>query len=277
MWMFLIALVVCLIILWLYSENTSLQVSKKIITTSKLPKGFNGYKIAHISDFHNTTSKRLAMSIVGRINKSKVDMVVITGDTLDSRRTNVKVALKFISMLVNNNNVYYVPGNHESRIKEYEEFKKQIINLGVNVLDNKTVVLTKADEQINLIGINDPAFSYNRILDDRLIAKNEIESLEYDKDLYTMLLSHRPELFSTYVEQKIDVVFVGHAHGGQIRIPFLGGVIAPAQGFFPKYTEGIHKEMNTIMVISRGIGNSLFPFRINNRPELSVVELYINK
>ena len=71
----------------------------------------------------------------------------------------------------------------------------------------------------------------------------------------------------------IDLVFTGHAHGGQIRIPFIGGVIAPAQGFFPKYTEGVHKEKNTTMVISRGIGNSLFPFRVNNRPELVVVEL----
>jgi len=94
-----------------------------------------------------------------------------------------------------------------------------------------------------------------------------------EKTDFQILLSHRPELLSVYSQYDIDVVFTGHAHGGQIRIPFIGGVFAPHQGFFPKYTSGIHTQNNTTMIISRGLGNSTFPFRINNRPELVVVTL----
>ncbi len=273
MWIMLIIIAICLLIVYLYHENTALQVDKQVIINEKIQEGFSGYKIAHISDFHNTTSKRLASNIVKKINSSKVDIVVITGDIIDSRRTNIKVALDFVTSLAKSNKVYYVPGNHESRIAEYEEFRKQIIELGVNVLDNKTELITKDDAKINLLGIKDPAFAYEYSVDDNLIVKQEIENLEYNKELYTILLSHRPEVFETYVKQNIDLVLTGHAHGGQIRIPFVGGIIAPVQGFFPKYTEGVHKENNTTMLISRGIGNSLFPFRINNRPELLLIEL----
>ena len=273
MWIVLILVVIILLVWYLYHENTALQVNKKVIINSKLPETFDGYKMAHISDFHNTTSKKLAGSIINKIKDSKVDIVVITGDLIDSRRTNTKVAMEFVKELIKSNVVYYVPGNHESRIQEYKEFKKEIEKIGVNVLDNKAEQIIKNGDKINLLGIKDPAFSYEYSLDEHLILKQEIESLAYDKSIYTILLSHRPEQFTTYVEQNIDLVLTGHAHGGQIRLPFIGGIIAPVQGFFPKYTEGIHKENNTTMVISRGIGNSIFPFRINNRPELLLIEL----
>lgn len=90
---------------------------------------------------------------------------------------------------------------------------------------------------------------------------------------YTILLSHRPELFDVYVESGVDLVFSGHAHGGQFRIPFIGGVVAPNQGVFPKYDAGIFAEGNTNMVVSRGVGNSIIPFRVNNRPEVIIIEL----
>jgi predicted MPP superfamily phosphohydrolase len=94
-----------------------------------------------------------------------------------------------------------------------------------------------------------------------------------EEDGYTILLSHRPELFEVYAQHTVDLVFSGHAHGGQFRIPFVGGLIAPNQGLFPKYDAGIYEEGNTTMVVSRGIGNSIVPFRINNRPEIVLVEL----
>ncbi len=86
-------------------------------------------------------------------------------------------------------------------------------------------------------------------------------------------MSHRPEFIHFYAKAGIDVVFSGHAHGGQIRVPGIGGVLAPHQGFFPKYAEGMVKENNTLMIISRGLGNSTFPIRINNHPELILATL----
>ena len=90
---------------------------------------------------------------------------------------------------------------------------------------------------------------------------------------YTVLLSHRPELFAVYAEQGIDLVFSGHAHGGQFRLPILGGLIAPNQGLFPQFDAGQFTSGQTAMLVSRGIGNSVIPIRINNRPQIVVAEL----
>ena len=90
---------------------------------------------------------------------------------------------------------------------------------------------------------------------------------------FTILLSHRPELFAVYAKHQIDLVLSGHAHGGQIRLPLIGGVVAPHQGFFAEYDAGQYTSGTTNMVVSRGLGNSLFPFRVNNRPELVVITL----
>lgn len=92
-------------------------------------------------------------------------------------------------------------------------------------------------------------------------------------DAFKVLLSHRPEVFETYVEKDIDLVLTGHAHGGQIRLPFIGGLFAPTQGFMPTYTAGIYEQQDTEMIVNRGLGNSLFPYRIFNLPEIYVVEL----
>lgn len=94
-----------------------------------------------------------------------------------------------------------------------------------------------------------------------------------DENQYTILLSHRPELFNVYAAHSIDLILSGHAHGGQVRLPFVGGLVAPNQGLFPKYDEGIYEIGPSKMVVSRGLGNSIFPVRINNRPELVVITL----
>ncbi len=94
-----------------------------------------------------------------------------------------------------------------------------------------------------------------------------------DETVYIERVSHRPELFETYVDGGIDLVFSGHAHGGQFRLPFIGGLVAPNQGLFPKYDAGLYTDGSTSMVVSRGIGNSIIPFRFNNRPEIVLVEL----
>ena len=116
--------------------------------------------------------------------------------------------------------------------------------------------------------------AHESFISDSEIVKVELDNTKYNGDKYNILLSHSPELFDTYVEKKIDLILTGHAHGGQIRIPFIGGIIAPNQGFFPKYTSGVIEKNKTTMVVSRGIGNSIIPLRINNRPELVVITLY---
>ena len=121
--------------------------------------------------------------------------------------------------------------------------------------------------------MNDPSFDFLKLTgstDEEIVATN-LNGLTEDLKGYNILLSHRPELIDIYASFNINLVFSGHAHGGQIRIPFIGGIIAPNQGLFPKYTSGLYEVKNTKMVVSRGLGNSAFPIRINNRPEIVVV------
>ena len=272
----LVVLAVLLAAAYLHFQNTSLQVSHYKISSGRVPKGFDGYKIVQISDFHNTGSAKLTEKLISEIKAENPDIIVITGDLIDSRNTDVKTVLQFIQEFSDVAPIYYVNGNHESRvIDEYAELKEGLENLGVKVLENEAVNLEKNGDEVVLMGISDLNFSETaQYIGEAQAADDQLSMLsEKTKYQFTILLSHRSELIEIYAANNMDLVFSGHAHGGQIRLPFIGPVIAPNQGLFPKYTSGVYSEEGTQMVVSRGIGNSLFPFRVNNRPELVVAEL----
>ena len=271
-----ILLVIFLIVFYLYYENTFLEVTNYNIVNDKIPDEFNDYKIIQISDYHNEMSNKLNKDLIDKIKSEKPNIIVITGDFIDSRNTNIDVAIDLIKNIKDVAPIYYVTGNHEARVSTYKDLKEKLEEQNVIILFFLTDIIKIGDSQINLIGINDPQISNEILGDDSAIVNKELEISNYDNNLFSILLSHRPELFSTYVENNIDLVLSGHAHGGQIRIPFVGGIIAPNQGFFPKYTSGLFIENNTNMIVSRGIGNSVVPFRINNRPELVIITLKTN-
>lgn len=260
-------------IFYLYYENTKLQTSNYKISNNKIPSDFNNYKIVQVSDFHNTKSNTLTDELIKEIQRQEPNIIAITGDLIDANKTDLDIAINFIERIKNVAPIYFVSGNHEESISNYAKLKEKLEENDVTILDNKVEVLKINESSINLIGINDPRTAHESSVADYEIINVEIDKIEYDKSKYTILLSHRPELFDTYTEKNIDLVLAGHAHGGQIRLPFIGGVIAPNQGLFPKYTSGMFENKQTSMIVSRGIGNSILPFRINNRPELVVITL----
>ena len=263
------------LLIYLYNQNTNLKETMHIVKHNKLPKSFNGYKIAHISDFHNTNSNKITSRIIEALNKNKPDIIVITGDLIDSRRTNISNAKMFLQKIINIAPVYYVLGNHESRLYNVQKLVDEARNIGVNVLRNVSIKLEKQDENIEVLGIDDPAFyvQFENNYEIEKKARNVLEKVVNNSERFKVLLIHRPELIHIYAKFGFDLVFTGHAHGGQIRLPLVGGIIAPGQGLFPKYTKGIYKLNNTQMILSRGVGNSKFPFRVNNRPEIIFVTL----
>lgn len=266
-------LLIFLVCLYLYYENNYLQVSNYTIESDKIPKDFNKFKIVHISDFHNTKSKKLKDNLIKEIKNNKPNIIALTGDLIDANKTDIDIAISFVKKINNVAPIYYVTGNHEANINNYDELKEKLKNNKVIVLDDNVEKLKVNDKEINIIGINDPQMSHNDYSKDSVIVKDKLISIQYNKNNFSILLSHRPELIKTYAEHSFDLVLSGHAHGGQIRIPFIGGLVAPNQDLFPKYTSGIYEMANTKMIVSRGIGNSILPFRINNRPELVVIEL----
>ena len=250
--------------------NKALVTDTYIIESQKLSTAFDGYKIAQVSDLHNDEIGKDNKRLINALKKAEPDIIVITGDLIDSRNTDVNTAVSFVEQAVKIAPCYYSNGNHESRVPDdYDTLKAKLSSIGVTILENEITTLTVNNKSINLIGISDPDF----YTDDAItVTDNTIKQLHTNED-FTVLLSHRPELFDVYVNNNIDLVFTGHAHGGQFRLPFIGGLFAPHQGAFPEFDDGVFSKNNTNMIVSRGIGNSIFPFRFNNRPQLVIATL----
>ena len=263
--MCIIASILLVLIIYTVWANKALELNTYTVTSSKLPAAFDGFRIAHISDLHNCEIGKNNTRLLKMLREAKPDIIAITGDLIDSRNTNMAVALNFVTNATEIAPCYYVPGNHESRISEYPAFREQLEQLGVTVLENENVTITSGQDSITISGLVDPAFPG--------IDPGAILQDLHNPAQYTVLLSHRPEIFDLYAEKGVDLVLSGHAHGGQVRLPLIGGLYAPAQGPLPKYEDGIHQNGQTSMVVSRGIGNSLFPIRIGNRPEVVLIEL----
>lgn len=261
---------VCVRGIW---ENHALQCNPLTVEDEKLPAAFDGLRIAHISDLHNTRFGKDQQKLIGLLAKAKPDFIVVTGDLIDKRRPGMRNALDLAAQAVRIAPVCYVPGNHEAASAEYPELKRRLAEHGVILLDDRVVRLERGEEVLTLMGVADPRMcvpnenaAIARCMQEKLAAVTE------GAGGYQVLLAHRPETLTQYAQAGIDLAFCGHAHGGQFRLPW-GGVIAPNQGFFPKITAGIHREGGTRMVVSRGLGNSWIPIRLFNRPEVLLVTL----
>ena len=274
----LLAAVLVALILLIAWGNTALELNRYTITSSRLPEGFDGYRIAQVSDLHNAQMGKDNETLLAMLREAEPDMIAVTGDLIDSRYTDTDVALQFIREAVKIAPCYYVTGNHEARIDIFEEWKSSLAAAGAVILDDLATEIRIGEEAITLIGVNDPSFWTDYLFGDaESVMASKLEALHEDAEGFTILLSHRPELFTVYKNYGMELVLSGHAHGGQFRLPFLGGIVAPNQGLFPEYDGGLYSEGGTNMLVSRGIGNSAFPFRINNRPEVLLIELRVSE
>lgn len=270
-----VIIVLLLLAVFFTWQNNHIVINKISYKNKNIPRAFNGFKILQISDLHN---KNFDGILSKRIKSVNPDIVVITGDIIDRHRTDVDIAIKFIEEIKDTYPIYYISGNHENSSPYFDELKDKLKNNGVKILDNSVERIRRNDEFITLLGVAD--VTRNKWNKDYMLYKRNdyyrlvIDKLKKDsKEEFSILLSHRPELINIYAEKNIDLAFTGHAHGGQVRLPLIGGLYSPGQGVFPKYTSGIHKIKNTSLVVSRGLGNSGFPFRIFNRPEIVLVNL----
>lgn len=269
-----VAAILFALIAWIIWGNTALELNTYTVTSSKLPQSFDGYRIAHVSDLHNAEMGKDNEKLLTMLRDADPDMIAITGDLIDSRNTDIEVALQFVRAAVKIAPCYYVTGNHEARISKYDELEAGMEATGVVVLEDEKTKISLEGGEITLIGVNDPSYQTDYLFGDAGSVMNaKLEELHTENGEFTILLSHRPELFETYVDHDLDLVLSGHAHGGQFRLPFVGGLVAPNQGFFPEYDAGLYSMNHTNMIVSRGIGNSILPFRFNNRPEVIIIEL----
>lgn len=259
---------------WIVWGNNALMVNELTIKNDRIPSGFSGFRIAQISDLHNAEFGEDNEKLLSMLAECEPDIILITGDLVDSRRTDIEIGISFSEKAAMIAPTYYVTGNHEARIEEYNDLIEGLEKAGVHVLKDECVLLERSGDTIAVAGIEDPGFVTDYLFGhSETVVKDTLTELISDESIYTILLAHRPELFEIYVECEVDLVFSGHAHGGQFRLPFVGGLVAPNQGLFPEYDAGLYTKNSTDMIVSRGIGNSILPVRINNRPEIVLAEL----
>jgi len=267
--------VLLVLIIWTIWGNTALMVSTVTVSSNRIPTAFNGFLIAQVSDLHNAVFGENNAELLQILSECKPNIIVVTGDLVDAEHTDIDVALDFAKEAAQIAGTYYVTGNHEGSLSQYDELKTGLESMGVVVLEDASMQLEYNGEKVTLIGLSDPSFTLkgNMIGEVPAMVDTKLRGLIGDKDDYTILLSHRPELFETYVNCGVDLVLSGHAHGGQFRLPFIGGLVAPNQGLFPKYDAGLYTKGDTNMIVCRGLGNSIIPIRFNNRPEIVLLEL----
>lgn len=255
-------------------QNNNIVITKSEYINLKIPSDFDNFTIAHISDLHNKEFGGNQVKILNKVKSVSPDIIVITGDLIDRRNYDLDIAMAFIKGAINIASVYYVPGNHEAWSGKYNSVKGKLIDTGVIVLDNTAFELSKGGSSIQILGLSDPGFLTSSYMEGTDTSEIEKQLNIWSKgENFKILLSHRPELFDLYNKNNMDLIFTGHAHGGQFRIPGIGGIVAPDQGIFPKYTCGSYNGSSSTMFVSRGLGNSIVPIRIFNRPEIVVVTL----
>lgn len=266
---------ICLLLLF---ENKSIVTTEIDVVSDRLPEAFSGYRIVQVSDLHNEEFGEDNKRLIEKIKEAEPDIIVMTGDMIDVYEPEVDVAIDFAENMMKIAPTYFVTGNHESKTVEYHLCLDGYKKAGITILDNKKVYVEKDKEKINLLGIDDQNFflTYLNGTNEENIT-TVLNKMMQGVEGYTILLAHRPENINIYSSFDIDLVLSGHAHGGQIKLPFAGGLRSPGQGWFPEYYEGLHNVGDTQMIVSRGLGNSAFPFRFNNRPEIIIVELKTNE
>jgi hypothetical protein len=263
----IVTMLIIMVICFCHYENNHIGLTKYQYKTNKLREN-KTYKIIQISDFHNKKIARNNEQLVSIVKKEKPDVIAITGDFIDSRNTNTDISLNLAQQLVGIAPVFYVTGNHEYAVdgEKLYSFQDELASVGVRIMYDENIAL---DGGITIIGLDELSLN-----DDTL---NEIIKKSSEDDL-RILLAHEPQYFQKYVDIGVDIALCGHAHGGQIRIPFTNiGLVAPNQGFFPKYTSGQYISGSTTMFVSRGIGNSILPLRIFNCPEIVELEIMSEK
>lgn len=279
-----ILVVVCVVVICVisYVENRKLVITDYEIRDRKIPGAFDGYRIVQLSDLHNACFGKDNEILLGKIRQCLPDVIFVTGDMIVGKPgQDVLFAADTMNALCQIAPVYFSMGNHELRASiytdTYGDMWTQFYNRlcpDIHVLLDQTEIIRKNADGICVHGLNLTPEFYRRMVQTPM----EADYLEgifgvCDTEQYHIFLAHNPDYFKEYAAWGADLTFSGHVHGGMIRIPLLGGALSPMIHFFPKYDKGIFEYNEHYMILSGGLGNHTFKFRVNNLPEVIVTTL----
>ena len=272
---FLIAVALILIYAFCYYQNNKIDITEHTVFSNEIR---SSVKLIHLSDLHSKPFHK----VIEITAKSKPDIIMITGDFINDRCRKKEKMLEFGKSLLNIAPIYYVTGNHERRLECFDELMRELSDLGFTVLLNETSEIEIKGNLISVLGLDENQASFEAYSERKkgIFEYKDMKPYFDEFDLhggFKIVLSHFPENFEAvkelnYAQYDFDIQLSGHAHGGQFILPFIGPVFSPGQGLFPKYARGTKGERPKL-IISRGLGNSEFPLRLFNHPEINVITL----
>lgn len=249
-------------------SREDLEISRYEVASQKLPESFDGFKIVQLSDLHGAEFGEDGMELVEKVGSLEPDMIALTGDFVTDEGDLAAVE-KLAARLVKLCPVYFISGNHEFGSGLAVKVRNILERAGVKYLSNEYLTINRGEDEILLGGVEDPLAYADMLSPDELAQKMN----DAAPDAFKILLGHRNYWMTEYPELPVDLIFCGHAHGGLIRIPGVGGLIGTDRRLFPDFDAGQFNNGRYTLIVSRGLGNSVPIPRVFNRPEIVCVEL----
>lgn len=249
-------------------SRDDLEISRYEVKSQKLPESFDGFKIVQLSDLHGAEFGEDGMELVEKVKELEPDMIALTGDFVTDEGDLAAVE-KLAARLTELCPVYFISGNHEFGSGLAVKVRNILERAGVKYLSNEYLTISRGEDEILLGGVEDPLAYADMLSPDELARKMN----DAAPDAFKILLGHRNYWMTEYPELPVDLIFCGHAHGGLIRIPGVGGLIGTDRRLFPDFDAGQFNNGRYTLIVSRGLGNSVPIPRVFNRPEIVCVEL----
>lgn len=249
-------------------SRDDLEISRYEVKSQKLPESFDGFKIVQLSDLHGAEFGEDGMELVEKVKELEPDIIALTGDFVTDEGDLAAVE-KLAGRLTELCPVYFISGNHEFGSGLAVKVRNILERAGVKYLSNEYLTISRGEDGILLGGVEDPLAYADMLSPDELAQKMN----DAAPDAFKILLGHRNYWMTEYPELPVDLIFCGHAHGGLVRIPGVGGLIGTDRRLFPDFDAGQFNNGRYTLIVSRGLGNSVPIPRIFNRPEIVCVEL----
>lgn len=249
-------------------SRDDLEISRYEVKSQKLPESFDGFKIVQLSDLHGAEFGEDGMGLVEKVKELEPDIIALTGDFVTDEG-DLAAVKKLAGRLTELCPVYFVSGNHEFGSGLAIKVRNILERAGVKYLSNEYLTISRGEDGILLGGVEDPLAYADMLSPDELAQKMN----DAAPDAFKILLGHRNYWMTEYPELPVDLIFCGHAHGGLIRIPGVGGLIGTDRRLFPDFDAGQFNNGRYTLIVSRGLGNSVPIPRVFNRPEIVCVEL----
>lgn len=249
--------------------------------TADTGKSDTGFRAVVVSDLHDHRFGGDNEMLAEKIRETEPDIIIMDGDMLNAQSQDASVPIELIGLLKDTAPIYYALGNHELFYMEngHPDLTEELESAGAAVLDKNYVDIEINGTQVRLGGLYDYAFGLNGN-NDALAAPDDTLGFLQDfqhTDRLKIMLAHRPDSFIFGDASKVwdvDLVISGHNHGGQVVIPFLGGLYGGDQGWFPEYIHGMYQKDNILLFETSGLGSDKQKLpRFNNPPEIAVLTI----